>query len=87
MKTAITGLVAVGLLLGAPLAKAEDDFPVKKVLTLQAAMKAASAAQAEATKHGATVVIAGVDDGGHLFLLHRLDDTQVASVVGAAVFR
>jgi glc operon protein GlcG len=26
------------------------------------------------------VVIAVVDDGGHLILLHRLDDTQVASV-------
>ena len=94
MKTAVTRLIAVGLLLGAPLAKAGDDFPVKKVLTLQAATKAAAAAQAEATKRGATVVIAVVDDGGHLILLHRLDDTQVASVeVGigkartAAIFR
>ncbi len=95
MKIILTSfIVVVGLLLGAPVAKAEDDFPVKKVLTLQAAMKAATAAQAEATKRGATVVIAVVDDGGHLILLHRLDDTQVASVdVGigkartAAIFR
>ena len=94
MKTALTSFIAVGLLLGASVAKADDDFPVKKVLTLQAAMKAAAAAQAEATKRGATVVIAVVDDGGHLLLLHRLDDTQVASVeVGigkartAAIFR
>jgi glc operon protein GlcG len=95
MKIALASfIVVVGLLLGAPVAKAEDDFPVKKVLTLQAAMKAATAAQAEATKRGATVVIAVVDDGGHLILLHRLDDTQVASVeVGigkartAAIFR
>ncbi len=94
MKTAVTSFIAVGLLLGGPVAKAEDDFPLKKVLTLQAAMKAAAAAQAEATKRGATVVIAVVDDGGHLILLHRLDDTQVASVeVGigkartAAIFR
>jgi glc operon protein GlcG len=93
-KTAVTGLITVALLLGSPLARAENDFPVKKVLTLEAAMTAASAAQAEATKRGATVVIAVVDDGGHLVLLHRLDDTQVASVeVGigkartAAIFR
>jgi len=45
-------------------------------------------------KRGATVVIVVVDDGGHLLLLERLDDTQVASVeVGigkartAAIFR
>jgi uncharacterized protein GlcG (DUF336 family) len=94
MNAAVISFVVVGLLLRAPAAKAEDDFPVKKVLTLQAAMKAAAAAQAEAGKRGATVVIAVVDDGGHLILLHRLDDTQVASVeVGigkartAAIFR
>jgi len=94
MKTALTSVIAVGLLLGPSAAKADDDFSGKKVLTLQAAAKAAAAAQAEATKRGATVVIAIVDDGGHLILLHRLDDTQVASVeVGigkartAAIFR
>ncbi len=87
-------LIAVGLLAGASIATADDGFPVKKVLSLQAAMKVAAAAQAEAAKRGATVVIAVVDDGGNLILLHRLDDTQVASVeVGigkartAAIFR
>jgi len=52
------------------------------------------AAEAEAKKRGATVVIAVVDDGGQLILLERLDDTQVASVevaIGkartAAIFR
>ena len=84
----------VGLLLAASLASAAGDLPVKRVLTLEAATRAADAAQAEAAKRGATVVIAIVDDGGHLVLLHRLDDTQVASVeVGigkartAAIFR
>lgn len=66
----------------------------KKVMTLSAAQKVAAAATAEAQRRKATVVIAVVDDGGHLLLLHRLDDTQVASVdVGigkartAAIFR
>ncbi|MCI0402812.1 MAG: heme-binding protein [Acidobacteria bacterium] len=69
-------------------------LPVKPVLTLSVAKKIAAAAEAEATKRGSTVVIAIVDDAGHLILLERLDDTQVASVeVGigkartAAIFR
>jgi len=70
------------------------DLPVKKVLTLKAAKAIAAAAEAEANKRGSTVVIAVVDDGGHLLFLERLDNTQVASVdVGigkartAAIFR
>jgi glc operon protein GlcG len=70
------------------------ELPVKKVITLEVAKKIAAAAEAEAKKRGATVVIVVVDDCGHLLLLERLDDTQVASVeVGigkartAAIFR
>jgi glc operon protein GlcG len=90
MKRMILGAVAV--MVFAVLAAAQ--LPVKKVLTLDAAKKIAAAAQAEAERRGSTVVIAVVDDGGHLILLERLDDTQVASVeVGigkartAAIFR
>ena len=70
------------------------ELPDKKVLTLDAAKKIVAAAEAEARKRNATVVIVVVDDGGHMLVLHRLDDTQVASVeVGiakartAAIFR
>lgn len=73
---------------------AQAGLPDKKVLTLDAAKKIALAAEAEAFKQKAGVVIVVVDDGGHLLVLHRLDDTQVASVeVGigkartAAIFR
>ena len=52
----------------------------KKVLSLQAARTIAAAAEAAAREKGVGVVIAVVDDGGHLILLHRLDDAQVASV-------
>lgn len=52
----------------------------KKVLSLEAAKKIAAAAEVAARDKGVGVVIAVVDDGGHLILLHRLDDTQVASV-------
>ncbi|WNM64134.1 GlcG/HbpS family heme-binding protein [Candidatus Nitrospira neomarina] len=67
---------------------------VKKTLSLDAAKKVAAAAEADARAKKARVVIAVVDEGGHLLLLERLDDTQVASVdVGigkartAAIFR
>jgi glc operon protein GlcG len=73
---------------------AQAQLPTKQVLTLDTAKKIAAAAEAEAKKRGATVVIAVVDDGGYLLVLERLDDTQVASVdVGiakartAAIFR
>ena len=52
----------------------------KKVLSLEAAKKIAVAAEVAAREKGVGVVIAVVDDGGPLILLHRLDDTQVASV-------
>src|SRR5262249_41222622 len=70
------------------------ELPTKRVLTLAAAKQIAAAAEAEAVKRGATVVIAVGHEGGHLLLLERFDDTQVASVeVGigkartAAIFR
>jgi glc operon protein GlcG len=70
------------------------ELPNKPVLTLDLARHIVAAAEKDAARRGATVVIAVVDDGGHLIALHRLDDTQVASVdVGigkartAAIFR
>ena len=83
--------IAASLILPAP---AGAEWPTKRVLTLEAAKTVAAAAEAEAVKRNATVVIAVVDDGGHVVLLERLNDTQVASVdVGigkartAAIFR
>lgn len=86
--------VAAVLVLAAFAGTAHAQLADKKVLTLQAAKKIAAAAETEAKKQHARVVIAVVDDGGNLILLERLDDTQVASVeVGigkartAAIFR
>ncbi len=87
------GLLAVGLILtGGGTLSAQTTS--KRVISLAAADRIASAAEAEAKKRGATVVIVVVDDGGYPILLRRLDDTQVASVdVGiakartAAIFR
>lgn len=85
--------LAVGALGVAQPARAAE-LPYKHVLTLEAAKAVGTAAEAEALKRHATVVVAVVDDGGHVVYLSRLNDTQVASVeVGigkartAAIFR
>jgi uncharacterized protein GlcG (DUF336 family) len=48
-------------------------------LSLEDAKRVAAAARAEAEKSGWAVVIAVVDDGGHLMYLERMDGTQKAS--------
>jgi uncharacterized protein GlcG (DUF336 family) len=52
----------------------------KKTMTLEAAKKIAVAAEAEARKNNWNVVIAVVDDGGHLVFLQRIDGTQTGSI-------
>ena len=94
MKTRRMQIVTALILLLSATAIAQAQLATKRVLTLTVAKKIAEAAEAEALKRGATVVIAVVDDGGYLLVLERLDETQVASVeVGiakartAAIFR
>lgn len=48
-------------------------------LGLQDAKRLAEAAEAEALRNAWSVVIAIVDDGGHLVFLQRMDGTQAAS--------
>ena len=52
----------------------------KPVLTLIDAKRIAAAAETEAQRNGWRVVIAVVDDGGHLLYLQRSHDTQFGSV-------
>ena len=52
----------------------------KPILTLDDAKKIAAAAEAEALRNAWRVVIAVVDDGGHLLYLQRNHDTQFGSV-------
>ncbi len=52
----------------------------KPVLTLDDANRIAAAAEAEALANAWHVVIAVVDDGGHLLYLQRSHDTQFGSV-------
>lgn len=52
----------------------------KHILALQDAKRIAEAARLEAERNGWPVVIAIVDDGGHLVYLERADGTQFGSV-------
>ena len=52
----------------------------KPILTLEDAKRIAAAAEAEAKSNDWRVVIAVVDDGGHLLYLERSHDTQFGSV-------
>ena len=60
--------------------EASAQLADKKVLTLEGAKKVAAAAEAEAKKNNWNVVIAVVDDGGHLLYLQRIDGTQTGSI-------
>jgi uncharacterized protein GlcG (DUF336 family) len=62
-------------LLGGAMAQMLD----KKALSIVEAKKIAAAAMAEAEKNNWTVVVAIIDDGGHLMYLERRDGTQLAS--------
>jgi glc operon protein GlcG len=55
----------------------------KSQLSLEDAKAAAAAAAAVARENGWTVVIAILDDGGHLQYLERMDEVQPGSVVVA----
>jgi hypothetical protein len=93
MEPSMKRALVLALLACAP-ALGRAELPSKQVLTLGVAKSVAEAAESEAQRRGSTVVVVVVDDGGHVLVLHRLDDTQVASVeVGigeartAAIFR
>ena len=60
-----------------------DELATKKALTLGITKKIAAAAESFATEKGWNVVIAVVDDGGHLIYLQRMDGTQTGSVAVA----
>jgi uncharacterized protein GlcG (DUF336 family) len=52
----------------------------KKTLSLEAAEKVISAAKAEARANQWKMVIAVVDDGGHLIAMERMDGAQLGSL-------
>ncbi len=63
-----------------PMAQAQDPIPYGTPITLEAAHKAVTAAEAEAKKQSWPVAIAVVDASGFLVAFHRLDNTQLGSI-------
>jgi glc operon protein GlcG len=74
----VLGLALVGALALAGAASAQ--LIDKKTISLAAAKKIAGGGEAEAAKNNWKMVIAIVDDGGHLVYLQRGDDTQIGSI-------
>jgi len=75
-KLLATGVIALSLLASA----SAQQLPSKRVLTLDAARRAAAAAEAEARKNNWSVSIAVVDDAGHLVLFERMDGAKLVTI-------
>ena len=73
-------LLATLLITLALAATASAQLADKKALTLAVAKKMAAAAEAEAVKNSWRMVIAVVDDGGHLIYLQRADEALAGSI-------
>ena len=72
-------VLALGALVTLPML-AQAQLADRKMLTDAAVKNIMAAAEAEARANNWNVVIALVDDGGHLLSLQRLNNTQSASI-------
>src|SRR5262249_58789809 len=61
-------------------AQGAPTTPYGAPITLEQAKKMVAGAEAEALKNNWPVAIAVLDSGGHLVLLHRMDNTQIGSI-------
>ena len=57
----------------------QAPLPSKRVLTLEAAKRAAAAAEAEARRNNWAVAISVVDDGGQLMFFQRMDNAKLVA--------
>lgn len=67
-----------------PAAAQQVTPPYGPPITLDMAKKVMAGAEAEAAKNTWTVVITIVDSGGNPVMMHRIDNTQLASVAASA---
>ncbi len=81
LKTVVkTVVVAVILLCGLAIARAQMPNPYGTAVSLENARKAAAPALAEAEKNHWNMAVAIVDTGGNLVYFEKMDNTQLASV-------
>ncbi len=84
LKTVVkTVVVAVILLCGLAIARAQMPNPYGTAVSLENARKAAAPAIAEAEKNHWNMAVAIVDTGGNLVYYEKMDNTQLASATVA----
>jgi len=79
LKTVI-GALALAVLAAMPARAQTPPPPYGPPLGIENARKVMAAAEAEAAKNNWAVVIAIIDSGGNIVMLHRADDVQLASI-------
>lgn len=80
IRTLVPGGVAMSFAL-AGVAWGQDQLPLYgEAITLSQAAAVATAAEAEAMKHGWQMAITVVDPAGNLVLFRRMDQTQIGSI-------
>jgi len=81
----VTMLLFVCVPVGAqqPVAPPPPQIPYGAPISFEQAKKVMAGAEVEATKNKWNMVIAILDTGGHLVMLHRLDGTQLGSIEAA----
>ena len=79
LKTLI-GLGAIALLTALPARAQTPPPPYGPPIGIEGARKVMTAAEDEAAKNNWPVVIAIIDVGGHIVMLHRRDDAQLSAI-------
>ena len=76
----LAGAFALALLAAFPVQAQTAPPPYGPPIGIDNAKKVMAAAEAEAGKNNWAVVIAIIDSGGHVVMLHRADNTQLSSL-------
>jgi uncharacterized protein GlcG (DUF336 family) len=71
---------AAFILGAAPVSAQQTPPPYGAPITLDVAKKIMAAAEAEASKNNWPVVITIIDSGGHMVMMQKFDNTQLASI-------
>jgi uncharacterized protein GlcG (DUF336 family) len=77
---ALAGAFVLALVTALPGGAQTMPPPYGPPIGIEAARKVMTAADAEAVKNNWSVVIAIIDSGGHLVMLHRHDNVQLSSI-------